>query len=296
MFGVRGSTPSSGAEFMRYGGHTSCVSVAHDGMPPSLILDAGTGLRRLAHALDGEAFRGTVLLSHLHWDHVQGLPFFFTGDHPDSQITVRIPEQGEAEAVLARAMSPPHFPVRPSELRGDWRFQSLPAGELELEGFAVTARDIPHGGGRTFGFRVSDGKATIAYLSDHHPVGLGAGTDGLGARHEAALALANGVDVLFHDAQHTGAEFPSKAYLGHSTVEYAVALACEARVGRLLLYHHDPDRTDDQIDALLAAHADESVLVGAAAEGLVLNLPEAEDSPTTATPYREAPTRFGRAV
>ena len=273
LFGVRGSTPSPGSSFVRYGGHTSCVAVAHDGARPTLALDAGTGLRGLAHALNGAAFVGTILLSHLHWDHVQGLPFFFAGDHPDSRITVLIPEQGDAEAVLARAMSPPHFPVRPGELRGDWRFEGLPEGTIEIEGFSVLARDVPHSGGRTYGYRVSDGRATIAYLSDHHPLALGPGIDGLGVRHEAALALADGVDLLIHDAQHTSGEFPAKAYLGHSTVEYAQALAADAHVRKLLLYHHDPDRTDDQIDALVAACGNGEVSVEAAVEGAVLDLP-----------------------
>lgn len=273
LFGVRGSTPSPGREFLRYGGHTSCVGIAHDGAPPSLVLDAGTGLRQLAHALDGGPFRGTILLSHLHWDHVQGLPFFFTGAHPGSRVTVRIPEQGHAEHVLAGAMSPPHFPVRPGELRGDWRFSGLQAGCQEVEGFSVLALDIPHPGGRTYGFRVSDGTATIAYLSDHHPLALGPGGDGLGARHDAALALADRVDVLIHDAQHTCAEFPDKSHLGHSTVEYAVALGDEAGVQRVLLYHHDFDRTDDEIDALVHPYAGWPVVVEAAAEGGVLHLP-----------------------
>ncbi|HEX2273576.1 MAG TPA: MBL fold metallo-hydrolase [Acidimicrobiales bacterium] len=274
LFGVRGSTPASGAEFLRHGGHTSCVGLSHDGAPPSLVLDAGTGLRGLAHALRGAAFLGTIALSHLHWDHVQGLPFFFAADHPDSRITVLIPEQGDPEQVLARAMSPPHFPVRPSELRGVWRFAGLPEGPAELEGFSVLARDIPHSGGRTFGFRVSDGRATIAYLSDHHPLGLGPGRDGLGARHEAALSLADGVDLLVHDAQHVEGEFPAKAYLGHSTVEYAVALAREANARKLLLYHHDPDRTDDEIDAIVAGtDGTASLIVEAAAEGTTIDLP-----------------------
>jgi phosphoribosyl 1,2-cyclic phosphodiesterase len=277
LFGVRGSTPASGAEFLRHGGHTSCVGLSQNGAPPSLVIDAGTGLTRLAHALRGAAFLGTIILSHLHWDHVQGLPFFFAADHPRSRVTVLIPEQGDTEQVLARAMSPPYFPVRPGELRGNWRFGGLPEGSAEIEGFTVLARDIPHSGGRTFGFRVSDGHATIAYLSDHHPLGLGPGPDGLGARHEAALTLADGVDLLVHDAQHVQREFPAKAYLGHSTVEYAVALAREANARKLLLYHHDPDRTDDQVDAIVAeVNGTGSFVVEAAAEGATIDLPAAD--------------------
>ena len=249
------------------------MALAADGAAPSLVLDAGTGLRRFARALGNEPFRGTILLSHLHWDHVQGLPFFSSAENPESRTTVAIPDQGDAETVLGRAMSPPHFPVRPGELRGSWRFGGLPDGSTDVEGFSVLALDIPHQGGRTFGFRVSDGAASIAYLSDHHPLGIGPGDDGLGERHPAALALAEGADLLIHDAQHVLEEFPARAYLGHSTVEYAVALATEAKARRLLLYHHDPDRTDDQIDALVAAYRSASVVVEAAAQGRVFELP-----------------------
>lgn len=272
LFGVRGSTAAPGAQFVRYGGHTSCVALSHDGAPPSLVIDAGTGVRRLGRTMNGAAFQGSILLSHLHWDHVQGLPFFVAAGNPGSRTTVVIPDQGDPEAVLAQAMSPPHFPVRPGELRGDWRFEGLAEGNHDIEGFAVLARDIPHPGGRTFGFRVIDGAASIAYLSDHQPLKLGPGDDGLGARHQAALTLADGVDLLVHDAQHTAREFPDKSYLGHSSVEYAVALAREARVKRLLLYHHDPDRTDDEIDALVDEHRGGSVEVAAAAEGTVIDI------------------------
>jgi phosphoribosyl 1,2-cyclic phosphodiesterase len=213
--GVRGSTPAPGFDFARYGGHTSCVALAADGRAPSLVLDAGTGLRRLSKLLAGQPFRGTILLGHLHWDHMQGLPFFPAAERPDGRVEVLLPAQGHPEEVLARPMSPPCFPLRPGELRGRWRFGGLEPGEQEMEGFGVLALDIPHGGGRTFGFRVWDGSATVAYLSDHSPVLLGPGNDGLGALHDAALALADGVDLLIHDSQHTAEEFPAKAFLGH---------------------------------------------------------------------------------
>jgi phosphoribosyl 1,2-cyclic phosphodiesterase len=141
-----------------------------------------------------------------------------------------------------------------------------------MEGFGVLALDIPHGGGRTFGFRVWDGSATVAYLSDHSPVVLGPGNDGFGALHDAALALADGVDLLIHDSQHTAEEFPAKAFLGHSSVEYAIGLARAANARRLLLFHHDPDRTDDEIDALVAAHRARGLTVEAAAEGSEIQL------------------------
>lgn len=275
IFGVRGSTPAPGAEFVRYGGHTSCIALAHDDdADPTLVIDAGTGIRQLSAARRHRAFSGSILLGHLHWDHTQGLPFFPAGDNPASRVDLYIPDQGDPVEVLARAVSPPHFPIRPEDLQGHWRFCSMVPGHHRIEGFDVEARDIPHKGGRTFGFRVTDGTATIAYLSDHSPVTLGPGDDGEGALHEAALELAAGADVLLHDAQHLSAEFEARAHYGHSTVGYAVALAHAAGAHRLLLFHHDPNRSDDALDAIAAEWSGrDGVTVEVAAEGRVLELP-----------------------
>ena len=270
--GVRGSTPAPGPEFVRYGGNTSCVALAHDGRDPSLVLDAGTGLARLSRHLEGRPFRGTLLLGHLHWDHTHGLPFFPAGDHVDSDVTVLIPGQGDAEEVLARAISPPHFPITPGQLRGRWSFAGVEPGHHRIEGFDVLAAEIPHKGGRTFGYRVSHAGRSLAYLSDHWPVGAGEGPDGLGAYHPAATTLAGGVDVLIHDAQYTAAEFGARRSFGHSAVEYAVGLAETVGARRLVLFHHDPSRTDDEIDGFVAAGMGRSIEVAAAAEGLAIEL------------------------
>jgi len=270
--GVRGSTCAPGMEFVRYGGHTSCVALAHDGDVPTLVLDAGTGLRNLTRHLGGQPFRGTILLGHLHWDHTHGLPFFAAGNEPESEVTVVMPAQGDPEQVLERAFSPPHFPVTPTQLQGHWRVTSHEPGTSTVEGFSVLAAEIPHKGGRTFGYRVTDGASTLAYLSDHSPLAAGAGPDGLGEYHESALALARDVDVLIHDAQHTAAELADRASLGHSAVEYAVGLAEAAGARTLVLFHHDPCRTDDEIDALVVAHAGGTVEVIGAAEGMTIEL------------------------
>jgi phosphoribosyl 1,2-cyclic phosphodiesterase len=250
LCGVRGSSPTPGPEFTT-GGHTSCVAVAHDDEAPRLVLDGGTGLRILTEVLDGKPFRGTLVLSHLHWDHMMGLPFFASGDHPDSDVRLLLPEQGEdAETLLGRAMSPPNFPITPSQLRGRWRFETYDEGELEIEGFTVLTREIPHTGGRTMGFRVADSSGSIAYLSDHAPHQLGAGENGVGELHPAACALADGVDVLVHDAQYTRYELPDRLTWGHAAADYSAELAERCGARRILLFHHDPMRTDAELTAL----------------------------------------------
>jgi phosphoribosyl 1,2-cyclic phosphodiesterase len=273
--GVRGSTPSPGSSFVRYGGQTSCIAVGRGDERPVLLLDAGTGAIAVTPLLDGHPFQGTILLSHLHWDHTHGLPFFAGGGASGSRVRVMLPEQGDtAEAVLARCFSPPHFPIVPSQLGPGWSFEGLAEGRHEVEGFTVFAREIPHKGGRAFGYRVEQDGAAIAYLPDHSPTSAGPGPDGLGERHDAAMALAADVDVLVHDGQHLKREFPDVAYLGHASVEYAVALAEEAHAKTLALFHHAPPRTDDEIDAILRdLSIADGMTVVAAYEGLVLDLP-----------------------
>ena len=252
VLGCRGSTPAPGAATLRYGGHTSTLAVAADDGPPTLLLDAGTGLANLPGALAGRAFRGSMLLTHLHWDHTHGLPFSPATDHPDAATDLFLPaQQAPAEETLARAMSPPHFPIGPEGLRGSWTFHGLDEGVVEVSGFEVLAREIPHKGGRTFGYRLTapDG-ASLAYLPDHQPSQLGPGGTGFGPVHEAACALASGVGLLVHDAQYTAAEFPRLHHFGHSAVDYAVELARAADVDRLLAFHHAPRRTDDELDEL----------------------------------------------
>jgi phosphoribosyl 1,2-cyclic phosphodiesterase len=273
--GARGSTPATGLDFVRYGGHTSCVAVAHDDAAPTLILDAGTGIRRVTGLLHRQPFAGTILLTHLHWDHVQGLPFFRGGDHDDAQVTVLLPDQQDgssAEQVLSRAMSPPHFPIAPGQLRGRWRFEAISPGSLRAGGFTIEAREIPHKGGRTLGYRVSDGRSAVAYVTDHCPTALGPGPDGWGEYHSAALELAAGADVLIHDAQLLAEEVPAQAAFGHAAAEYAVELARRAGARQVVLFHHQPDRTDDELDQIAQRFARAPVPVTVAAEERVIDL------------------------
>jgi ribonuclease BN (tRNA processing enzyme) len=218
-------------------------------------------------------FDGTILLGHLHWDHTHGLPFFAAGARPGHRVQVLMPGQGaDPERVLARAFSPPHFPVEPRALGEGWSFGAIEEGEHALEGFLVVARQIPHKGGRTFGFRVSDGTGSIAYFSDHNPLALGPGPAGLGELHSAAVELAAGVDILIHDAQYAADELQKLAYLGHSCAEYAIGLAEAAGARQVCLFHHAPRRTDNEVDELVGRLTSGPIPVLTAAEGLVVRL------------------------
>jgi phosphoribosyl 1,2-cyclic phosphodiesterase len=276
LCGVRGSTPTPGADFLRYGGHTSCLAIAHDqAAVPTLILDAGTGVRTVSKLLGARPFDGTILLSHLHWDHVQGLPFFAAADRDDARVELLLPEQPDgtgAEAVLERMMSPPHFPIRPGQLHGDWTFGSISPGERQAEGFSLLARRIPHRGGHAFGYRVSDGRSALAYIPDHCPTELGPGPEGFGEYHPAALELASHADVLVHDCQLlTDEELNAEGRFGHAVADYAIELGRRAGAGAVVLFHHRPNRTDDQLDELARRFGAASG-VSVAVQGSVLDL------------------------
>jgi phosphoribosyl 1,2-cyclic phosphodiesterase len=245
LLGVRGSTPAPGPDFVRYGGHTSCVAVVPAGaVAPTLLMDGGTGIRSLPDLLGSAPFVGSILLSHLHWDHVEGIPFCRAVDRDDARVDLHVPDQDGVSArdLLARTMSPPSFPIEPEGLMGTWRFLPEPEGVASIEGFEVTAADISHKGGRTVGYRVSDAAGSFAYLPDHAP------SRGM---TPAARALIEEVDVLLHDAQFLESERALADAYGHATVEETVTLAANAGVRQLVLFHHSPVRTDDQLDRIL---------------------------------------------
>jgi ribonuclease BN (tRNA processing enzyme) len=229
------------------------VAVAHDNGPPSLVLDAGTGIRSLPETLGGLAFDGSLFLTHLHWDHVEGLPFCTAVDRPDARTDVYLPAQADgtgASATLARMMSPPTFPISPDGLLGTWTFSSLEPGLHTCGRFAVTATEVAHKGGRTYGYRIAHGDTAVAYIPDHCPTAYGPGPDGWGGFPEDVVALVRGVDLLIHDAQLTADQLPDGAAYGHAAMEYAVALGAAAGVGAVVLFHHSPARTDDMLDLI----------------------------------------------
>jgi ribonuclease BN (tRNA processing enzyme) len=215
--------------------------------------------------LGSDPYDGSILLSHLHWDHVQGIPFFSAGDRDDARVTVYLPEQGNhtGRDLMAQSMSPPAFPIGPEGLRGLWSFAAIPAGRFSVGDFEITAADVAHKGGRTFGYRVECCGTSLGYVPDHAPA---AGVD------VDALALLQGVDLLIHDAQFVEDERARAEDYGHGTVDDAVALAHRVGARSLALFHHAPHRTDDAVDAILAG-VRTTIPAFMAREGLIVDLP-----------------------
>lgn len=247
--GVRGSTPCQGVEVAVFGGNTSCVSITHPGEQP-LLFDLGTGLRYFAETLDAaEPFHGTALLSHLHWDHVQGLPFFHPLLRAGAQLQVHAPTQTDGShpaEVMKRVLQPPFFPVTLDEIAGDVEIHDAKP-EFSVGGYRVITADVPHNG-PTLGYRVELGRASIVYVPDHQQ-DLGGGiADGV-------VELCRGADLLIHDAQYTSEDLAMKATWGHCTPEYAVDVAVAAGVKGLALFHHDPAHDDRQVEAMAARAA-----------------------------------------
>jgi phosphoribosyl 1,2-cyclic phosphodiesterase len=253
FWGVRGSTPCDGHQFDRYGGNTSCVEVACEGYDP-VVFDLGTGLRNYGDELVAtgrcEGYRGTVLLTHLHWDHIQGLPFFAPLSAGGGTVTVVGPHQeaGPLADVFRQVMSPPYFPITPEELRGDVAFEAVANDDFAIGGAKVRSRWVRHTD-PTLGFRVETDGGSVAYLSDHGPGTVPDDPDDYVPPD--VLDLCDGVDLLVHDAQHTVAEYEQKRTWGHCTIDYAVLVAKEAGARELALFHHCPSHGDDQLDTIL---------------------------------------------
>lgn len=277
FYGVRGSTPCCSPELHRYGGNTSCVVLEHPGQDP-VVLDLGTGLR--FYGLSEQVprpFRGTALVSHLHWDHVQGLPFFAPVLAAGASLDIYAPAEAgpqgrrSAREAFDLFMGPPYFPVGLDALPGEIAIHDIPERTFSVGGWKVTALAVPHVG-LTYGFRIEIDGRSVVYIPDHQQPGEDATEVA-----ESVIELASGADLLIHDAQFDDAEFRSKSDWGHCTVSYAVRVAAEAQVSTLALFHHDPAHPDDQLDRLLAGAQSLGRRLGvsdviAAAEGSVVSL------------------------
>jgi phosphoribosyl 1,2-cyclic phosphodiesterase len=241
---------------------------------PPFVLDLGTGVRQLGLDLGPAPVQLVAAVSHLHFDHIQGLPFFPSALVAGSVVDIfgPVPDELSLAEGFKRALRPPWFPLPLEELPGELRFHGLDDGELHVGGFELHARRVPHLGA-TCGYRIERDGVAVAYVSDHQaPFTRDAVSD-------AVLDLCNGADLVIHDAQYTDSEFEAKKHWGHSTVGYAVRVAHEAGARRLALYHHDPTHGDDELDRFGVEAAELARRTGAgdlevivAAEGMTVDL------------------------
>jgi phosphoribosyl 1,2-cyclic phosphodiesterase len=246
--------PTPGAETVRYGGNTSCVELSIDG-ETAIVLDAGTGIRRLGQELvTRDARRIHLLLTHLHLDHLEGLRFF--APLWDERVSVEIwgppsPVSGLQERI-ARSFSPPLFPIDLRGVPAHVTFRDVPREPWAIDDLSLTASLVVHPG-PTVGFRVETAAASFAYLPDHEPALAGVIAE-TPREWISGAALADGVDVLLHDAQYSEEEYEERIGWGHSSVADAVAFARAVAAERLLLFHHEPLHDDRSLDEL-EAHA-----------------------------------------
>jgi phosphoribosyl 1,2-cyclic phosphodiesterase len=249
LWGVRGSIPTPGDATAGFGGNTACVQVtAADGR--ELILDAGSGIRDLGAVLAGGPRHLDILLTHLHLDHIQGLMFFAPLFERGVEVTVWGPPSGgrSLRERLARYISNPLSPIEIRDLPARMRFEDAPVTPWRLGEVEIRASLVAHRG-PTLGYRLSEGAATLSYLPDHEP-GLGEDLTRAPAAWISGHALAREASLLIHDCQYTDMEYGARRGWGHASLSDALVFAHRSRAARTLLFHHDPGRTDDELDAL----------------------------------------------
>src|SRR5881409_4087965 len=288
-WGVRGSIPVPGKSTVRYGGNTSCVEVRADG--EIIILDAGSGIRLLGLALDKEfgprSMKLTLLISHTHWDHIQGLPFFSPAYNQKNLIRVLGYEGARAglAKILASQMETPFFPVTLRQLPSHLAIEELKEMEFQIGNVEVRSKFANHPG-ICVGYRLTTSSGSIAYFPDNEPYDklklLLASRDGINedeardfasAERAKMVEFLQGCDLAIMDTQYTEEEYAKHVGWGHSSVDSVVSLALDANVGKLVLFHHDPNHDDQMIDKMVeharafVAESGKSLEVDAAREG-----------------------------
>ena len=250
LFGTRGSVPAPGPETARYGGNTASVEVrGEDGTV--LVLDAGTGLRRLGAQLPPDLARVDILLTHLHMDHIQGLGFFGPLYHPEVQVHIWGPASSTLPltARLSRYLSPPLFPVHLRDLPRI-TCHEVPREPFAIGPFRIRSALVCHPN-PTVGYRIEEQGRTAVYLPDHEPaLGLADG-QWLGPEWTSGYDLAAGADLLIHDAQYTDEEYACCVGWGHSTYRHALEFAARVGAREVVLFHHDPSHDDEMLERLL---------------------------------------------
>ncbi|HEX6105704.1 MAG TPA: MBL fold metallo-hydrolase [Gemmatimonadales bacterium] len=283
FWGTRGSIPTPGPGTTRYGGNTPCLSIASESR--LVILDAGTGLRPLGHELmtrRGGPIAADILLSHTHWDHIQGLPFFKPLSAKGNEFCIYgAAQNGVAlEEILRRQMDPMVFPVPLTAVAARVKVTEIEPGEFPLGELQVSAFRLRHPG-TTLGYRLTPGGGgrSIAYVTDNE-LGEGGDYPVPADWRRRMVAFLRDTDTLIHDAMYAEQIIQARRGWGHSTPQEAVELAAEAGCRRLLLFHHEPEHDDAALDRLLegtrkfAARLAPNLQVDAAAEGMELSLGE----------------------
>lgn len=275
FYGTRGSIATPGPATLRYGGNTSCVALRSDA-GTLVILDVGTGAAVLGRELlaEGTPLRGHILIGHTHWDHIQGLPFFPPLFIPGAEWDIYAPRglQESVRETLAGQMQHTYFPVDLDQVGATVHYHDLIEGALQLGDISVTARYLNHPA-LTLGYRLEADGASVVYACDHEPHSraLADPHEEIGGQDLRHTEFLTDAGLVIHDAQYLASEYSTKVGWGHSTVEYAIAVARQAGAKRLALTHHDPSRTDADLDAIMAEVATRTDLGGlevfAASEG-----------------------------
>jgi len=253
--GVRGSLPTPVPVNMRYGGNTPCVEIRSDDQ--LLILDAGSGIRslgeQLLRAVPENPITATLLLSHTHWDHIHGIPFFAPAYSPENRIRIfgAYGRSLHLQRALANQMSPLHFPVGLDQMRGLSLVDELSPGATELGNLVVRTTRLNHPGGCT-GFRIEGAAGSLAYLPDHEPYrNENERSSATASTHRDLIEFIRDLDLLVLDTQYTTEEYGQRVGWGHGCLSDSVKLAKQGGVRRLLLFHHDPSHNDHQIDQMV---------------------------------------------
>jgi phosphoribosyl 1,2-cyclic phosphodiesterase len=247
FYGVRGSAPTPGPTTIKYGGNTSCIHLAMDN-GQDVILDSGTGMKKLGRHLLGKTTPINIILSHVHWDHIQGFPFFEPIFQADRQIDVftSADSNDRLPGTLFEQMDGINFPVKLEELpsRNTCIFNNVES-ILKDRNIHITKKPLNHPGGGT-AYRFEEDGMSCAYVTDNEldpPYKVH-------TTYDEWVDFLHGVDVLIHDAQYTEDDMPHKHGWGHSLISQVRQLAIDAEVGTLVMFHHDPDRTDSELDEI----------------------------------------------